>query len=95
MIPKFKKGMQITIFRGDYKGLQGIIIKSYLDKTGRNNIPKFRYDVKINGGWCNKGAGMKNETNFYGISYYGKIISCDEETLKPGKKKGLNIINKI
>ena len=28
---------------------------------------------------------MKQEKNFYGISYYGKMISYDEETLKPGK----------
>ena len=40
------------------------------------------YDVKINGGYCDKGSGMKGETDFHGNSYYGKTIYAQQETLE-------------
>ena len=40
------------------------------------------YDVRVNGGYCNKGSGMKGETDFHGNSYYGKIIYAQQETLE-------------
>lgn len=85
--PKFNIGVQVTLISGDYQGLIGKVIKIYKDKLTSRNEDIIRYDVRINGGWCNKGAGYKGEQDFYGRSYYGKIILCDEDSLKRGKHK--------
>lgn len=77
----FSQGTKVKLIDGDYEGLTGKIIRTYnptLPLKGSNVF----YDVKVNGGYCDKGSGMKGETDFHGTSYYGKIIYAQQETLE-------------
>lgn len=77
----FAQGTRVKLIDGDYEGLTGTIIRTYNPTLPLKGTNVF-YDVKINGGYCNKGSGMKGETDFYGNSYYGKIIYAQQETLE-------------
>ena len=77
----FSKGTKVKLIDGDYEGLTGTIIRTYNPTLPLKGTNVF-YDVKINGGYCNKGSGMKGETDFHGNSYYGKIIYAQQETLE-------------
>lgn len=77
----FSKGTKVELIDGDYEGLTGTIIRTYNPTLPLKGTNVF-YDVRVNGGYCNKGSGMKGETDFHGNSYYGKIIYAQQETLE-------------